>query len=262
MAQAESWWQYKVNQLWESSVPEFKSRAFKSLSKQYLGTLGFWLFGFSVAIAMLYWNWKLLIATSVGVLVMWLVYRLQTWDWQLYWSNLRRFFGGANRQLTLAVGSGGLATLSAYMAVSIGVDTDSVWVAAGAMLQGFGTLAILVLLVWQIFGRQALREEARVERILGTLTDPDPLKRLIAVRHLTSLATKYDKANKYGLAEYFRLMLDREQELPVREAVLEALQAFDKVKVQKLPGGDAPLEMPVNLKRSVAKSRRRIAENF
>nr|WP_275974416.1 hypothetical protein [Argonema galeatum] len=205
---------------------------------------------------MLFWNWKLLLATSVGVLVMWLVYRLQVLDWQLYWSNLRRFFGGANRQLTIAVGSGGLATLSTYTAISIGVDTDSPWIAGGAMLQGLGTLAILVLLVWQIVGRRAFRDEAKLDRMLASLTDADPLKRLIAVRHLTRFGTKYDSSEQNAIADYFRLMLSQESEALIRDAVLDGLQAFDNL--QKLAGGDPPFSMPLDVKRSAAKSRRRI----
>ena len=84
-----------------------------------------------------------------------LAYLMQEWDCQIYGSSLRRFFSGFNRQLTLAVGSGGIATLSTYMAVSIWVDSDSPWIAAGAILQGFGTLATLILLVWQIINTQA-----------------------------------------------------------------------------------------------------------
>lgn len=222
--------------------------------------MGFWLFGLAVTIAILYWNWKLFLATSVGVLIMWLVYRLQAWDWQMYWSKLRRLFGGANRQLTIAVGSGGLATIGTYTAVSIGVDANSAWIAAGAMLQSLTTLAILVLLVWQMFGRQAVREEVKLERMLDDLTDADPLKRSIAVRYLTRWATKGDKANQYAIGDYFRLMLDREREPTIRAAVLEALETFNKV--QKLSGGDVPFSMPIDFKRSAIESHPGISEKF
>ncbi len=260
MAQASSWWQQLVNQIPGSSLPEFKSKAFKSLSGKYFGHLGLWLSGLTVAIVMLFWNWELLLATSVGVLVMWLVYRLQVLDWQLSWSNLRRFFGGANRQLTIAVGSGGLATLSTYMAISIGVDTDSPWIAGGAILQGLGTLAILVLLIWQIVGRRAFRDEAKLDRMLASLTDADPLKRLIAVRHLTRFGTKYDSCEQHAIAEYFCLMLSQESEAVIRDAVLDGLQAFDRLQKQAL--GEGPLSVPPDLKREAASSRRRVPSNF
>ena len=260
MAQASSWWQQIVKQLFgSSSLPEFKSRAFQSLSSQYSGALGFWLLGLSVALAMLICNWKLLLATSIGLLVMWLVWKLQACNWQLYWATLRRIFGGANRQLTIAVGSGGLATLSTYTAVSIGVDTDSPWIATGAMLQGLGTLAILVLLVWQMIGRQVFPNQAKLDRILADLTAADPLKRLIAVRHLTRLMKKYDEMQQQAIADYFRLMLNQEQESIIRAAVLDGLETFNNA--QKLAVGNDPLAIPLNLKRSALKSPLRISEN-
>ncbi|MBD2181831.1 hypothetical protein H6S82_21275 [Planktothrix sp. FACHB-1355] len=253
MAQASFWWQQLVSQIPDSSLPEFKSRAFKWLSGRYFGSLGFWFLGLSAAIAMLFWHWKLCLATSVGVLVMWFVYRLQVWDWQLYRSKLRRIFGGANRQLTIAVGSGGLATLSSYMAISIGSDSNSAWIAVGAMLQGLGTLAILVLLLWHIFGRQAFRDEAKLDRMLAELTDTNPLKRLIAVRHLTRLGTKYDKGQQQTIADYFRIMLSQESEATIRDAVLDGLQAFDNLP--QIAGGSRPFSIPADLNCS-AKSRR------
>jgi hypothetical protein len=134
-------------------------------------------------------EWKLLLATGAGVLVMLMVYLMQEWDWQRYWSSLRRYFTGSNQQLTLAVGSGGIATLSTYMAVSIWIDSDSSWIATGAILQGFGTLATLILLVWQILSRQAGRNAVNRDQMLHDLTDGDPLKRLLAVRQLTRWGT-------------------------------------------------------------------------
>jgi len=51
-----------------------------------------------------------------------LVYSMQEWDWQVRWSDIRRFLN-VNRQLTLAAVSGGIATLSTYMAASIWIDS-------------------------------------------------------------------------------------------------------------------------------------------
>jgi len=86
-----------------------------------------------------------------------LVYSMQEWDWQVRWSDIRRFLNGS--PVNLAAVSGGIATLSTYMAASIWIDSDSPWIAAGAILQGLGTLATLILLVWQIISWQASREK-------------------------------------------------------------------------------------------------------
>jgi hypothetical protein len=205
---------------------------------------------------MLFWNWKLLLATGAGVFVMLLVYLMQEWDWQLYWSSLRRFFSGSNRQLTIAVGSGGIATFSTYMAVSIWVDSDSSWIAAGAILQGFGTLATLILLVWQIISRQASRDEVNRDQMLRDLTDADPLKRLLAVRQLTRWVTDHrlHPSVRRVVAECFRLMLSREEEAVIRDAVLDGLQVLDDK--QMFGKGAQPLQIPIDLKRSAAKVHR------
>lgn len=233
-------------------LPEFKSKVLKSLSRLQFGSLGFWLLGLTVAFALMFWNWKLVLATIVGMLVMWLVYRLQFCNWQSYWSNLRRLFGGANRQLTIAVGSGGLATLCTYMAVSIGVDTNSPWIAAGTMLQGFGTLAILVLLIWVFSDRFACSDRAKLDQVLADLTHTDPLKRLIAVRYLISSVRRFDVSHQRHFADCFRLMLSREEEAVIRDAVLDGLKALENNL--QMDRATPSFSIPVDLKRSDAKS--------
>lgn len=63
----------------------------------------------------------LLLALLMGIGVMVLVYSMQKWDWQLHWSKIRKFLNSSNRRLVLAVISGGLATVSTYMALQFGL---------------------------------------------------------------------------------------------------------------------------------------------
>ncbi len=199
---------------------------------------------------MLFWNWKLLLATSAGILLMLLVYAMQGWNWQVYWSNWRRFFTGSNRQLTVAVGSGGLAALSTYLAASIWVDSENRWIAAGTILQGFGTLLTLILLLWHAIADRLNRDEAKFEQLLKDLADAAPLKRLIAVRQLAHLVNHSRLSNGYRhqLVEYFRLMLSVEQEPAIRDAVLESLQNWDITQLKNQD--NQPLQFPLNLKPS------------
>lgn len=233
------------------SLPAFQIKALKPRILHRFQGPGGWLLGLTVAVAMLFWNWKLLLATVVGVLVMVLVYLMQEWDWQVRWSALRQLLKGSSRQLTLSAGSGGVATLSTYMAISIWIDSDSPWIAAGAIIQGLGTLATLILLVWQIVSWQASREEAQLDQLLTDLTDADPLKRLIAVRQLTRLVTRnrFESSHHSTVADYLRLLVSREKEAVIRDAVFDSLQALDKV--QQLSSG-TPLSTPAALKRSAA----------
>lgn len=256
MAQASSWWQQLLKRIESLLLVLVKGRAFKQLYPQRFRGPGGWLVGLTGIVAMLFWNWKLLLATGSGVFVMLLVYLMQEWDWQLYWSSLGRFFSGSTRQLTIAVGSGGIATFSTYLAVSIWVDSDSSWIAAGAILQGFATLATLILLVWQIINSQASRDEMNRDQMLSDLTDADPVKRLLAVRQLTNwgLDHRLPPSLRRVVADCFRLMLSREQEAVIRDAVLDGLQVLDNN--QMLGKGAKPFQVPIELKQSAVKVHR------
>lgn len=249
MAQALSWLQQLIKSLRSWLLVLVKGRGFKLPFSYRFRASGGWLVVLLGIIAMLFWNWKLLLATGAGVLVMALVYLMQEWNWQLHLANLRRLVTGSNRQLALAVGSGGMATLTTYMAVSVWMDSDSAWIAAGAILQGFGTLATFILLVWQLLYSQASQEQSKGDQMLNELTDADPVKRLLAVRQLTHWGTNQNlqPARRRVVADCFRLMLSHEQESVIREAVLDGLNVFDSN--QKLGKAVQPLQTPLALKR-------------
>ena len=193
---------------------------------------GVWVLVLTAAVTMLFWNWRLLLATGLGVLTMRLVYLAQEKGWQHYILTLHRFLNGPHRQLTLAVGSGGVATLFVYIAASVWLDSDSAWLAAWSIFQGGGILAILSLLLWSLLRHQANRHEAQLDRQFDALTDPDPLKRLIAVRQIAGLLANhhFDRSHWATVTSSFRLMLDREPEALVQEAVLDGLHMLETCK--------------------------------
>lgn len=183
-----------------------------------------------------WWNSQLLAATGLGIGTMMLVYRAESWDWQQLRSNLKQFWHSPSRRLVLAVGSGGIATVGTYMSFSIWADSSNHWIALSAILQNFGTIAIIALLVRQVLSHSASKDEAVVDRILADLTDADPVKRLIAVRQMTDLVKSSGLGKQSSLkssiglshtAECFRLMLSQEPEALVRNALLEGLQTLD-----------------------------------
>ncbi len=230
MAKASAFWQQLINQYPNWPLLDFKmggspkQRVFKPFSGSG-GILGF----LTIVVGMLLWNWKLLLALVVGIGVMLLVYSMQKWNWQLRWSEIQKFLNGPNRRLALAVGSGGIATISTYMAAAIWVDSNSPWIGAGAIVQGLGTLLTLILLVWQIINFYGNREEDNFERLLLNLTEQDPLKRLIAIRQLTKFITrkKIDAAVQQNVVQCLQLLLTQEKEPIIREAAFESLQALD-----------------------------------
>ncbi|MFN6517968.1 MAG: armadillo-type fold-containing protein [Nostoc sp. CreGUA01] len=234
MAQASSSWQQLIEQIPNWSLPKFKigGSSKQQNFNRFSGPGGF--FGFlTIVVAMLLWNWKLLLALLIGVGVMVLVYSMQEWDWELRWSKVREFLNSSNRRLVLAVLSGGIATVSTYMAAAIWVDSHSPWIAAGAIAQGVGTLLTLILLVWQIANFYGNREEDHLEQSLANLTEKDPLKRLIALRQLNKSITRkrIDSTVQQDVVECLQLLLSREEEVVVREAAFKILQACDRPQV-------------------------------
>ncbi len=183
-----------------------------------------------------WWNSQLLLSTGLGIAAMMLVYRGQSGEWQLLRSKAEQFWEGPNRRLVLAVGAGGIATLGAYMSLAIWADSESPWMALSLILQNFGTIAIAGLLLRQALSLGASKDEAALDRILEDLTDADPVKRLIAVRQMTDLVNQggFNRLTsvkscsaRERAAECFRLMLSREPEAIVRNALLEGLQTWD-----------------------------------
>lgn len=232
MATTSSFWQQFINQYANWSLPfetgNSKQRTFKPFSGP--GAI----FGLlTIIVAMLLWNWKLLLALLAGVGVMLFVYSMQEWNWQQRWSEIQKFLNCPNRRLVLAVSSGGIATVSTYMAAAIWVDSQSHWIAAGAIVQGLATILILILLVWQIVNFYGNRQEDNFERLLVKLTEQDPLKRLIAIRQLTKAIArkKIDATAQQDVVRCLQLLLTQEEEAVVREAAFESLQALDTLQI-------------------------------
>jgi len=202
-----------------------------------------WLAVITLAAVWALWNSQLLFSTGLGIAAMMLVYRGDSREWQLLRSQVEQFWDSPNRRFILAAGTGGIATLGAYMSWAIWADSSSPWMAASLILQNFGTIAIAGLLLRQALSMGASKDEATVDRILANLTDADPVKRLIAVRQMTDLVNNGgfgDRSfvknmpakprNRIALtraAECFRLMLSQEPEALVRNALLEGLQTWD-----------------------------------
>jgi hypothetical protein len=257
VAKASSWWQQNlkiIENLWLVIV---KSRTLRQFQTHRFRGPGGWLIALTAVVAMLFWHWQLLLATVAGVFVMLLVYLIQDWDWQFYWSSVRRFFKGSNRQLTLAVASGGIATFSTYMAIAICLESESSWIATGTILQGLGTLTTVILLVWLLFHPQENREETKRDQLFNDLSDPNPVKRLLAVRQLTrwGKANNLNPSSRRVIVECFCLMLNQEQESLIRNAVLDGIKVLDNN--QDLDQGAGPLQLPINLKKSVVQVPRR-----
>jgi hypothetical protein len=224
VTQASSSWRQLINKFPEIKIESPKQRSLK----RFLGTGG--VLGFlTIIVSLLIWNWQLFLALVVGISVMVLAYSMQKWNWSVFWSEIRRFLSKTNSHLAIAVVSGGIATVITYMTIAIWLDANSPWIATAAIIQGFGTLLTLIFMVCQIFSLQGNREEEYLQQLLNNLTEPDPVKRFIAVNQLTKFLNRQSIAisTQQDIFHCFRLLLNQEDELVIREAIFNSLQTLD-----------------------------------
>jgi hypothetical protein len=233
VAKAASWSGKRVHRLVQGQIADLgdflasvaRKLQAQDLTRIQLKSSGRLVLGAGGAIALLAWNWRLCLATGSGIGMMLLVYKIQN-SGQIPWSRIYRQLHSLNRPFVIALASGGIATLSTYMTAVTWRDSSSPWLAAGAILQGLGTLAVLVLLVWLILHRQTQADQSHFQRVVSDLTAEDELKRLVAVRQLTYLcrANRLSPAKQRMVGEYLRLLLNREAESVVHNAALDGLQ--------------------------------------
>nr|WP_228014495.1 hypothetical protein [Fortiea sp. LEGE XX443] len=250
--------QQLINQIPNWSLPAFKAGSPKQQNFKPFSSPGSVLGLLTIVVAMLLWNWKLLLALVVGVGVMLFTYSFQQWNWQLGWAEIQKFLKSPNRRLVLAVGSSGLATITTYMAAAIWIDSQSPWIATGTILQGLGTLLTLILLLWQILRGHTNQKQDIFDQFLLNLTEQDPLKRLIAVRQLTKFISRQpvNAALQQEVVQCLQLLLTREEVAVIREAAFESLQTLDKLS--NLPSSTATPLKPAKLKVQTQKSQSKV----
>lgn len=193
----------------------------------FLGSLGL------VLIWVWVWQWllSLAIGATVGIGVYLVHQRRLNLPWQQFRKVWRQSWQASNRSLTLATLAGTVALVSAYLATAVWVESDQHWLATSILLEGLGIVAIGALLLWQIF-RPAPPVD-RVSQWLHDFSHTDPLKRLIAIRQATRAVLTTDAVSTLSpkeLADYLRLMLDRETEAVVCNALIESLQQLQPTR--------------------------------
>ncbi|MBD2138900.1 armadillo-type fold-containing protein [Anabaena sp. FACHB-1237] len=232
-----------------NKLPHIKTVSSKKLIFTTFSEPGFVLGLLTIIVAMLVWNWQLLLSLVIGITVMLLSYSWQQWNWQLWWSELRRSLNGTNARLFLAIVSGALVTFITYMIGHIWVDSPSHWLATATIIQGMTTLLTLVLLLWQIFQLQLNQEQDNIDQLLDKLTSGEPLKRLLALRKLNKHLLSQDATvnSKKDIGKCLQLLLKQEKEAIIREAVLDCLQNVDEFKV--ISANSQEVLIPISLKK-------------
>ncbi|MEO0375627.1 MAG: hypothetical protein AAF329_13575 [Cyanobacteria bacterium P01_A01_bin.17] len=171
-----------------------------------------------VAIALLIWNWQLLLAICTGVSIMVLVHRSAHAPLRV--TQLVRSL--LDSSLLLALLTGLLSLVISYSTLLIWQDTGQVGIALAVLLQGACLLSVLGLLIGQLM-KPSVEETDLYEQWVTQLMATDPLQRLIAVRRLSRIEVMTTD-RRQELSEYFQLLLAQEPQPQIRDAVLHGLR--------------------------------------
>jgi hypothetical protein len=181
---------------------------------------------------LLLWNAKLVFSTGAGMGTMMLLYLFQDEQWRKEkWpqlnGQLQQQLEGLNRPfLWSAIGGTGAAFFS-YLALAAWAETDDHWLATGILLQGLLTVGVLGLGIRQWWMQDKIAENVEAIEFshwVEKLSHEDPVSRLLAVRQLSTIAQSGSLTQQKEILDYFQLMLDRESEELIREAIWQGLE--------------------------------------
>jgi len=188
-----------------------------------------WLWGVIVVAMMLVWNWQLLLATVLGMGVLILLFRFPLDRWSGYWQKWQQSLDLSQKRLFTALAGSTLVGVGTYWALQLWDHMDNHWLAGGAIAQGVG---IALLLGWQvaklIHPPSLGNPKDQFSQLLEALGAEHPLRRLMAVRQLTTLAIqgKLHASQLQQMSEYFSLLFSVETEPMLRQGLLESMQTL------------------------------------
>lgn len=188
--------------------------------------LGVWVCALVGTLLLMVWNGVLLLALSIGLGTALLIQRLHP-RYTIPWQAIAKGFSGSHSTTLLSIGCGLLSLVASYMTVLIWQDTSSFWLAFAILLQGLGLLTVLGLFLWQMVKPDKQRlTPTYLDDSIHNLTAIDPLKRLIAVRQINQFvaSTPSDRGRVQELREYLQLLLQKESETSIQNAITEGLE--------------------------------------
>ncbi|MEY2985149.1 MAG: hypothetical protein RLZZ568_1766 [Cyanobacteriota bacterium] len=175
-------------------------------------------------------EWRLLLATGLGIgsvkLVFWLLTHRECLAKKTWYQSLHQ----PQTQLLLAGGSGGLAALGTYMATMVWSEVNNPWIASGVILQGVGSLTTVGLLVWY-FGKTTASSATLVngsefDACLHSLANGDRLQKLVALRQLSQLSQgqRLTRQEQVDLRDYLQVFLDIEADPTLQRTAIAILR--------------------------------------
>lgn len=195
-----------------------------------------WLLLLIFGVILFLWNWQLIAATIAGILVMVVMYALQDQNWHMLLWRIHRFLQSPYRHLTLSVASGTLTVILTYTILGLWSTQESHWLAIAGILQLVGTLGALVLLLNQSFQQWLQRQQNNFDQLISQLTAQDDLARLMAIKQVNQYVKDnyLPIAQEQAIADYCQLLLSRETDATMREALFTTLESLEPMAVNPI----------------------------
>ncbi len=198
-------------------------------------------------VMLLIWNWQLIAATSAGILAMIAVYVMQDWNWNVILWRIQKFLQSPYRHLPLSVASGAVTVLLTYTVISVWSNQSNHWLASANILQLVATLGICAILVRQTFMNWVQRQQNNFDQLIAQLTVTDDLARLIAIKQINQYVhdNRLPAAQEKAIADYCQVLLNRETEPTMRDALFETLESLQLPIVKPALKRSASTALPV-----------------
>lgn len=255
------------HQLWqlvswlEESAEKPKYKVWRRYIRRY--TRPAWLMAGTLALVLLSVDARFVLASGAGVGAALAVFYLAQKQWVLppLW---RQLVGMLTRSRGMAIAAGSAATLSTYAALSLNKPFVDPAMAIGLALEGS---LLLGFLLWLSSRSDRSLEPSStasadsVDSYLEQLADPNPLKRLLAIRQMTRLARSPETSAdvQADLADCFRIMLAHEPDPTVQQALVRHLNLL--TPPAQLGEGTAPLVTPIMARQREALAESRVPES-
>lgn len=182
-------------------------------------------------VMLLSWNWQLIAATSAGIFAMIAVYVMQDWNWNVILWRIQKYLQSPYRHLPISVASGAVTVFLTYTVLAVWSNQENHWLASANILQLGATLGILGLLVRQAFKQWLQRQQDNFDQLIAQLAVNDDLARLIAIKQINQHAqdNRLPAAQERAIADYCQVLLNRETETTMRDAIFETLETMQSI---------------------------------
>ncbi|NJK34915.1 MAG: hypothetical protein HC919_08175 [Oscillatoriales cyanobacterium SM2_2_1] len=212
-------------------MPNLQQQIWRSWLRLLTQEKGFplWVWAVLLLAVMLFWNWELVIATAVGMVLLLLVYGAQSWPWIKIWAYGERLWQHPQRALVISTLAGVVGVLGAYLTVHLGVTTGNIWLSVALLVQMLLSIGVFLLLVQQ----SAQRHTLSLETLLQQAVAEDAPVRLVGIRQLTCYARVHLllPEQQRAIMGTCQLLLEQETVPLVREALVETLAELPALQV-------------------------------